>query len=310
MLAANGALAKMIAAGARVLETACGPCIGMGQAPATDAVSLRTFNRNFCGRSGTVSAQVYLVSPETAALSALAGVITDPSGYADAPNPEMPAKFTINDNMVAAPAADPAEVDVVRGPNIKPFPINKPMSEEISGKVLTVLEDNITTDHIMPSNAKLLPYRSNIPYLSEYCLTPSDPDFPKKAKENGGGFIVGGANYGQGSSREHAALAPLYLGVKAVLAKSFARIHAANLVNNGILPLEFVNPADYDALKEGDSLSIADARSQVTEAAKGAVVKVCCGDKMIETKMAISERQAKMLLAGGLLNYTKEGGDE
>ena len=310
MLAANGALAKMIAAGARVLETACGPCIGMGQAPATDAVSLRTFNRNFCGRSGTVSAQVYLVSPETAAYSALAGVITDPAACPAVAQPEMPEKFMINDNMVIAPAAEPADVEVVRGPNIKPFPAAKPMAETITGKVLTVLEDNITTDHIMPSNAKLLPYRSNIPYLSEYCLTPSDSDFPKKAKENGGGFIVGGTNYGQGSSREHAALAPLYLGVKAVLAKSFARIHAANLVNNGILPLEFVDPADYDVLKEGDSLSIADARGQVAEAAKGAVVKVCCGDKVIETKMAISERQAKMLLAGGLLNYTKEGGDE
>ena len=307
MLAANGALAKMIAAGARVLETACGPCIGMGQAPATDAVSLRTFNRNFCGRSGTASAQVYLVSPETAALSALAGVITDPSGYEPAPNPEVPARFTINDNMIIAPAADPENVDVVRGPNIKPFPVAKPMADTLSGKVLTVLEDNITTDHIMPSTAKLLPYRSNIPYLSEFCLTPSDPDFPKKAKANGGGFIVGGSNYGQGSSREHAALAPLYLGVKAVLAKSFARIHAANLVNNGILPLEFSNPADYDALKEGDEIIIVNAREQVAKLPETGCMTVNAAGREIVMKLSASERQARMLLAGGLLNFTKEG---
>ena len=219
----------------------------------------------------------------------------------------MPAHFTINDNMVVAPAASSAEVDVVRGPNIKPFPVSKPMADTLSGKVLTVLEDNITTDHIMPSNAKLLPYRSNIPYLAEYCLTPSDPDFPRKAKENGGGFIVGGSNYGQGSSREHAALAPLYLGVKGVLAKSFARIHAANLINNGILPLEFADPADYDRMTEGAEVVIADARAQVEAAAKTGAMTVCVGGKEIPVRLAISERQAKMLLAGGLLNYTKEG---
>ena len=307
MLAANGALAKMIAAGARVLETACGPCIGMGQAPATDAVSLRTFNRNFCGRSGTVSAQVYLVSPETAAYSALAGVITDPSACAAVAQPKLPEKFTINDNMVIAPAADPADVDVVRGPNIKPFPAAKPLADTLTGKVLTVLEDNITTDHIMPSNAKLLPYRSNIPYLSEYCLTPSDPEFPAKAKANGGGFIVGGSNYGQGSSREHAALAPLYLGVKAVLAKSFARIHAANLVNNGILPLEFADPADYDALKEGDEIVISNAREQVAKLPETGTMTVNAAGRDITVKLSASERQAKMLLAGGLLNFTREG---
>ncbi|MBQ4088735.1 MAG: aconitate hydratase [Clostridia bacterium] len=307
MLAANGALAKMIAAGARVLETACGPCIGMGQAPATDAVSLRTFNRNFCGRSGTVSAQVYLVSPETAAYSALAGVITDPSTCAEVAQPEMPEKFMINDNMVIAPAAEPADVEVVRGPNIKPFPAAKPMAEVLSGKVLTVLEDNITTDHIMPSNAKLLPYRSNIPYLSEFCLTPSDPDFPKKAKENGGGFIVGGSNYGQGSSREHAALAPLYLGVKAVLAKSFARIHAANLVNNGILPLEFADPADYDTLKVGDEIVIENAREQTAKLPETGIMTVKAAGREITMKLSASARQAKMLLAGGLLNFTREG---
>lgn len=307
MLAANGALAKMIAAGARVLETACGPCIGMGQSPATDAVSLRTFNRNFCGRSGTVSAQVYLVSPETAAYSALAGVITDPSTCPAVAAPEMPEKFMINDNMVIAPAAEPDDVEVVRGPNIKPFPAAKPMADTLSGKVLTVLEDNITTDHIMPSNAKLLPYRSNIPYLSEFCLTPSDPDFPRKAKENGGGFIVGGSNYGQGSSREHAALAPLYLGVKAVLAKSFARIHAANLVNNGILPLEFADPADYDTLKVGDGIVIENAREQVAKLPETGIMNVKAAGREITMKLSASERQAKMLLAGGLLNFTREG---
>jgi len=270
-------------------------------------VSLRTFNRNFCGRSGTVSAQVYLVSPETAAYSALAGVITDPSVCAAVAQPDMPEKFMINDNMVIAPAAEPADVEVVRGPNIKPFPAAKPMAETISGKVLTVLEDNITTDHIMPSNAKLLPYRSNIPYLSEFCLTPSDPDFPQKAKENGGGFIVGGSNYGQGSSREHAALAPLYLGVKAVLAKSFARIHAANLVNNGILPLEFADPADYDVLKEGDEIVIENARAQAAKLPETGIMTVKAAGREITMKLSASERQAKMLLAGGLLNFTREG---
>ncbi len=306
MLAANGALAKMIAAGARVLETACGPCIGMGQAPATDAVSLRTFNRNFCGRSGTVSAQVYLVSPETAAISALAGVLTDPAGYSPAPKALVPESFTIMDNMIALPDAPGAEKPVVRGPNIKPFPINKPLAEAVTGNVLTVLEDNITTDHIMPSNARLLPYRSNIPYLSEFCLTPSDPDFPKKAQAQGGGFIVGGTNYGQGSSREHAALAPLYLGVKGVLAKSFARIHAANLINNGILPLEFADPADYDWVREGMAVVIPNARAQVAAVPETGAIRATVDGKEISLKLALSERQAKIVLAGGLLNYTRE----
>ena len=306
MLAANGALAKMIQAGARVLETACGPCIGMGQAPATDAVSLRTFNRNFCGRSGTVSAQVYLVSPETAAVSALAGVLTDPAGFSPAPKALVPEAFTINDNMIAPPDAVGEEKPVVRGPNIKPFPINKPLPEALTGNVLTVLEDNITTDHIMPSNAKLLPYRSNIPHLAEYCLTPSDPEFPKKAKAQGGGFIVGGANYGQGSSREHAALAPLYLGVKAVLAKSFARIHAANLINNGILPLEFADPADYDWMREGMAVCVPDARAQVARLPETGALTATVDGRAVSLKLALSQRQAKILLAGGLLNYTRE----
>ena len=308
MLAQNGALATMVAAGARILESACGPCIGMGQAPATDAVSLRTFNRNFCGRSGTASAKVYLVSPETAAVSAIAGVVTDPQTLPVAPPTLRPPKFFVNDNMVAAPAQEGEQVEVVRGPNIKPFPAGAPMGEQIKGEVLIKVEDNITTDHIMPSTAALLPYRSNIPHLANYCLTPCDPDFPARAKQKGGGFIVGGANYGQGSSREHAALAPLYLGVKGVLAKSFARIHAANLINNGILPLVFENEADYDALSLGDALTVDNAREQVRAAVSGTPVVVSApGGKKILTRLEISQRQADMLLAGGLLNATKEG---
>ena len=307
MLAANGALAKMVAAGARILECACGPCIGMGQAPATDAVSLRTFNRNFYGRSGTASAQVYLVSPETAAVSALAGVITDPRDFEQAPPTLIPDSFPVCDNMVVAPAEEGESVEVVRGPNIKPFPVNKPMGEEIYGESLIKVGDNITTDHIMPSNAKLLPYRSNIPYLSEYCLTPCDPDFPAKAKAKNGGFIIGGANYGQGSSREHAALAPLYLGIKAVFAKSFARIHAANLVNNGIIPLVFADEKDYDKINEGDDIFIPDVRAQVKAAVDGEAFTVTNKTKGYDFKAVadISQRQAEMLLAGGLLNYTR-----
>lgn len=307
MLAANGALAKMVAAGARILECACGPCIGMGQAPATDAVSLRTFNRNFFGRSGTASAKVYLVSPETAAVSALTGVITDPRTFDTVVPTLVPESFPICDNMVVAPAANGEEVEVVRGPNIKPFPVNKPLAEELKGQALIKVEDNITTDHIMPSNAKLLPYRSNIPYLSEYCLTPCDPDFPANAKAKGGGFIVGGANYGQGSSREHAALAPLYLGIKAVIAKSFARIHAANLINNGIIPLVFADEQDYDKITKDDELYIPDVRSQVKSAMEGKPFTIVnkTKDYSFEAYANISSRQADMLLAGGLLNYTR-----
>jgi aconitate hydratase len=307
MLAANGALAKMVNAGARILESACGPCIGMGQAPATDAISLRSFNRNFPGRSGTASAQVYLVSPETAAVSAIAGVISDPRGFTPAPPNLVPESFPINDNMVVAPAAAGETVNVVRGPNIKPFPVNQPLAAELKGEVLIKVGDNITTDHIMPSHAKLLPYRSNIPYLAEFCLTPCDEQFPKKAQIKGGGFIVGGTNYGQGSSREHAALAPLYLGVKAVLAKSFARIHAANLINNGIIPLVFMNEADYDRLASGDQLVIANAPAQVEAAVKGQPFTISNQTQGygIQAVVQLSERQAAMLLAGGLLNFTK-----
>ncbi len=304
MLAENGALADLIDAGARILECACGPCIGMGQAPATNAVSLRTFNRNFYGRSGTMSADVYLVSPEVAAASAVFGEITDPRKLGAAPHVDMPQSFKINDNLVIPPAEDGSKVEVVRGPNIKPFPINKPLAEEISGSVLLKMGDNITTDHIMPSNAKLLPYRSNIPHLSDYCLVPVDETFPKRAKEQGGGFLVGGHNYGQGSSREHAALVPLYLGIKGVVAKSFARIHMANLINSGILPLTFVDERDYDNIQAGDRLVIRDSINQL----KSGIIRIYNQQKdiYIDTKLDVSERLINVLIAGGLLNFTKE----
>jgi aconitate hydratase len=307
MLAKEGALADMVAAGARILESACGPCIGMGQAPATDAVSLRTFNRNFEGRSGTKSAKVYLVSPETAAASAITGVLTDPRTLGEAPDVTMPESFLINDNMVVPPAPDGEEVEVVRGPNIKPFPVNKELPDKVEGVVLIKVGDNITTDHIMPSNAKLLPYRSNVPYLAEYCLTPCDPDFPKRAKENGGGFIIGGSNYGQGSSREHAALAPLQLGVKGVVAKSFARIHMANLINSGILPMTFVDEADYDRINDGDVLVLENARERIKAGDELTLINKTA-NTAIKVKVALSDRQVDIMLAGGLLNYTKKQG--
>ncbi|MBE7021786.1 MAG: aconitate hydratase [Ruminococcaceae bacterium] len=304
MLAQNGALADMVAAGARILESACGPCIGMGQSPKTDAVSLRTFNRNFYGRSGTNSAQVYLVSPETAAASAITGVLTDPRELGEAPVIPMPEAFLANDNMVVSPAEDGSKVEVVRGPNIKPFPVNTPLAEVVSGKALIKVEDNITTDHIMPSNAKLLPFRSNVPYLAEFCLTPCDPEFPARAKANGGGFVIGGSNYGQGSSREHAALAPLYLGVKAVLAKSFARIHMANLINSGILPLVFKNEADYDSVDMMDELTIENAPAQIA-AGEEIIVKNLTKNIKYVTILSASDRQKEMLYAGGLINFIK-----
>ncbi|AYD41092.1 aconitate hydratase [Clostridium fermenticellae] len=303
MMAQNGALSSMVAAGARVLECACGPCIGMGQSPSTDAVSLRTFNRNFEGRSGTVSAQVYIVSPEVAAASALTGHITDPRELGCDAQIKVPEEFLLNDNMIVAPSDDPDKVKVVRGPNIKSFPKAKPLSEIVVGKVLTKVLDNITTDHIMPSNAKLLPYRSNIPYLSEYCLTPCDKDFPKKAKENNGGFIVAGSNYGQGSSREHAALAPLYLGIKAVFAKSFARIHKANLINNGIIPLVFKDLKDYDKIDEMDELVIENALDQVNNS--GVIVKNKTKNEEYSMLLEITDRQKNMIKLGGLLNLVK-----
>ncbi len=306
MLAQNGALADMVAAGARILESACGPCIGMGQAPASNAVSLRTFNRNFEGRSGTRSAKVYLVSPEVAAASALKGYLTDPRELGEAPTVEMPDRFLVNDNLIIAPAPEGNNVEVVRGPNIKPFPVNTELKEKVEGKVLIKLGDNITTDHIMPSNAKLLPFRSNVPYLAEFCLTPCDPDFPRRAKENGGGFILGGSNYGQGSSREHAALAPLQLGIKGVIAKSFARIHMANLINSGILPLVLENVEDYEQIDEGDELVLENIREQIKAGSRLTVKNKTKGTE-INVLITLSDRQKDIILAGGLLNYTRKG---
>ena len=308
MLAEMGALADMIEAGARIIECGCGPCIGMGQSPKTNAVSLRTNNRNFYGRSGTKSASIYLVSPEVAAVAAITGVVTNPADFGEPPVVTMPDAFKVNDNMVILPSATPEDVEVVRGPNIKPFPAHHKLADTVEGKTLIKVEDNITTDHIMPSNAKLLPFRSNIPYLADYCLTPCDEEFPARAKANNGGFIIGGQNYGQGSSREHAALAPLQLGVKGVIALSFARIHMANLINNGILPLTFKDAADYDKINMLDELVIENAREQVEAAASGKTVVITNKTQgySFETELVISDRQKDMLLAGGLLNYTKE----
>lgn len=305
MLAENGALADLVSSGARILECACGPCIGMGQSPNTDGISLRTFNRNFEGRSGTKSAKVYLTSPEVAAVSALTGFITDPGEYLgglDLSIP-MPEEFLINDNLIVPPAPENNDVAIKRGPNIKPFPKSYPLEETVSGKALIKVSDNITTDHIMPSNAKLLPYRSNIPYLSDYCLTPCDKDFPQRAKENKGGFIIAGLNYGQGSSREHAALAPLYLGIKGVIAKSFARIHKANLINNGIIPLVFKNAEDYETIDVNDCLLIENAKAQIKNGEVIVINKT--KDKEYKTAIELSERQIDMILEGGLLNTLK-----
>lgn len=306
MLAENGALATLIAAGARILESACGPCIGMGQSPNSKGISLRTFNRNFEGRSGTKDGQIYLVSPEVAAVSAIAGVLTDPRELGDMPEFKMPNEFLINDNMVVPPAdvSEADSVEILRGPNIKPYPETKPLEQDISCACSLKVGDNITTDHIMPAGAKILPLRSNIPAISNYCFTVCDEEFPKRAKEMGESIIVGGANYGQGSSREHAALAPLYLGVKAVITKSFARIHRSNLINAGILPLEFVNEADYDKIAEGNKLSVPDVAKRIMEGTD-IVVKNETNGAEILCKCDLSERQKAIMKAGGLLNYTK-----
>ncbi len=306
MLAQNGALADIIASGARILECACGPCIGMGQSPNSKGISLRTFNRNFEGRSGTADGQVYLVSPETAAVSAIAGVFTDPRKLGDAVAIDLPKAFLINDNMITAPASveEMDSVEILRGPNIKPFPATEPMPESIEAKAVLKVGDNITTDHIMPAGSKILPYRSNIPYLSQYCFGVCDKDFPERCKAEGKGIVIGGSNYGQGSSREHAALVPLYLGVKAVIVKSFARIHMANLVNAGILPLTFKNPDDYDTIDQMDELVLSDVRSLV--GLNDIVVKNVTKGTEFTVTCNISERQRDILLAGGLLDYTRE----
>ena len=304
MIARNGALADIISAGARILENSCGPCIGMGQAPGTNGISLRTVNRNFYGRSGTLSGQIYIVSPETAAVSAINGYLTDPREMNDVDlDIEMPKEFIIDDSMILEPAPTNAEVEVVRGPNIKPFPIGKPLGEEVDGKVIIKVEDNITTDHIMPSNSKLLPFRSNIPYLSKFCFSTIDADFPKRAKENNGGFIIAGENYGQGSSREHAALAPLYLGVKAVVAKSFARIHKANLINNGIVPVEFNKAEDYEGISLLDELKM----DGIKDALVNGTVKIKNLTKgtEFEAKVDLTDKEIEVIKAGGRLNYVK-----
>ena len=305
MLAKNGALSDIISAGARILECACGPCIGMGQSPESGGVSLRTFNRNFEGRSGTQDAQIYLVSPEVAAASALAGVLTDPRTLGDAPEIHMPDHFDVNDNLIVKPADDPSTVEVRRGPNIKPFPVTEPLEASIKADCVLKVGDNITTDHIMPAGAKILPYRSNIPYLSQFCFGVCDETFPERAKAAGQSFVVGGTNYGQGSSREHAALVPLYLGVKAVITKSFARIHRSNLINAGILPLTFVNEEDYDKIDQGDTLELADIRSTI-ENEQPVVLKNLTKGIEIPLDCSLSGRSKEIILAGGLLNYTRE----
>lgn len=307
MIAKNGALSDMISAGARILESACGPCIGMGQSPCSEGISLRTFNRNFEGRSGTADAGIYLVSPEVAAASALTGVLTDPRTLGEAPHIEMPDHFIINDSMVIPPATpeNAPKIKVFRGPNIKPFPVSEAMGADIAAKAILKVGDNITTDHIMPAGAKILPYRSNIPYLSQFCFKQCDPNFAENCKKEGKGIIIGGANYGQGSSREHAALVPLYLGIKAVITKSFARIHKANLVNAGIIPLTFVNEADYDRIDQGDELELKGIRAAIEGAASVQLTNKTKGETY-DLTYDLSDRQREMLLAGGLLNYTRE----
>ena len=307
MLARNGALADMISAGARILESACGPCIGMGQSPKTNAVSVRTNNRNFYARSGTASAGIYLTSCETAAVTALTGVLTDPRCLDLDLTVEMPETFEVNDNLVIPPVPEGEEeaAQVVRGPNIKPFPLGHDLEDTVSGTVLLKMEDNITTDHIMPSNAKLLPFRSNIPHLSNFCLTPVDETFPARAKEAGGGMLVAGANYGQGSSREHAALVPLYLGIRAVAAKSFARIHQANLINNGILPLTFENEGDYDRIDQGDSLELPGIREKIAAGEERLTLRNVTKNESYSMLMPLTERQRGMILAGGLINFIR-----
>ncbi len=307
MLAQNGALADLISAGARILECACGPCIGMGQSPNSGGISLRTFNRNFEGRSGTADAQIYLVSPETAAASAISGVLTDPRTLGEEAPIEQPEKFLINDNMIIPPASEEEaeNVEVLRGPNIKEVPTTTTLPRDIAAKTLLKVGDNITTDHIMPAGAKILPYRSNIPYLSNFCFAVCDKEFPERCRKYGKGIIVGGSNYGQGSSREHAVLVPLYLGIKAVIAKSFARIHCANLANGGILPLVFKNEKDYDGIEQMDELELPDIRATI-ENGGTVLVKNLTKGTSFEADAILSDRQRKIVLAGGLLSYIKE----
>jgi aconitate hydratase len=305
-LAKNGTLADAISAGARILESACGPCIGMGFAPKTDAVTVRTFNRNFFGRSGTKSAQAYLVSPEVAVAAAVFGEFTDPKKLGSYPKIKIPSTIEIDDSMILQPSEKPEEVDIIRGPNIAPLPAFQPLQDEFEFTVLLKTEDDITTDHIMPAGSKILPLRSNLPEISKHVFEQVDPTFPDRAlksKDDGGGIIVGGENYGQGSSREHAALAPMYLGIKTVLTKSFARIHRDNLVNFGILPLTFANNADYEKIKDGDILKVSNVRKSLED--NSPIVIHNSTQKLdIETSYDLSERERQILLAGGKLSYT------
>ena len=304
MLAENGGLLDMVNAGARILESACGPCIGMGQAPETGGISLRTNNRNFCGRSGTSDAKVFLVSPETAAVSALQGFIADPRTWGEAIHVAMPEKFTVNDNLVLIPPEDTRDIEVIRGPNIIPLAINEEMEEDISGHVLLKVGDNINTDDIMPSTAQLLPYRSNIPYLANYCFSGLDKDFSARAKSVKNGIIVAGDNYGQGSSREHAALIPRFLGVRAVLAKSFARIHFDNLINMGVIPLTFEDIEDYEKVLQGSNFELGEIITHLKSEEENWTLRLE-KDNSIRVRAYFTRNQAKLLIAGGLLNYTK-----
>jgi len=304
MIARNGALADLIESGFRILESACGPCIGMGQAPPTGGVSVRTFNRNFAGRSGTPNDQVYLCSPEMAAATALMGVVTDPRDLGDPPQVETPAEFHIDDDMIIPPSEKPEEVEILRGPNIQPLPLAQPVAESIRVPVLLKLGDNITTDHILPAGARVLPLRSNIPAISEFVFERVDPSFPQRAKKAGQSIVVGGGNYGQGSSREHAALAPMYLGLKAVIARSFARIHWNNLINFGIVPLTFANEADYDQVEQGDELELVRLREALGNGRPVTVRNLSKGSEFV-AEHNLTPRQAEIVLAGGLLNYVR-----
>ena len=308
MLADCGALSDILASGARLLECACGPCIGMGFSPNSAGVSLRTFNRNFLGRSGTKDASVYLVSPETAVAAALTGEITDPRLLGEEPHVTMPAAFKIDDSAVIPPATpeEAKDLEVLRGPNIKPFPKSEPQEDTLSAELVLKVGDNITTDHIMPAGAKILPYRSNIPHLSQFCFAVCDETFPERAKALGKSIIVGGSNYGQGSSREHAALVPMYLGVRAVITKSFARIHVANLINAGIMPLTFKNPDDYDKLNQSDKLTLTNVFAGM-DSGEIMLKDETTGDE-IPLVCSFTERQKAILKAGGLLEYTKKEG--
>ncbi|MCK4243732.1 aconitate hydratase, partial [Candidatus Bathyarchaeota archaeon] len=300
MLAKNGALADLVRSGARILEAACGPCIGMGQAPSTGGVSIRTFNRNFKGRSGTADAQIYLVSPETAAATALKGVLSDPRRLGEAPKIAMPTKFVVNDNLFVYPSKTPSKEKIIRGPNIKPVPIRGELPKKLIGEVLIKVGDNITTDHILPAGAKILPLRSNIPAIAEHVFEQVDSKFVHRAKEKNGGFIVAGENYGQGSSREHAAIAPMYLGIKGVIAKSFSRIHLANLINFGIIPLMFQNSLDYNNLSMSDFLEV-----DINKLEKEQILRNRTEKLNIPVHHSLTRRQLRILRAGGLINFIR-----